>query len=81
MLKTLAQDLRNLKFEERNLLDLTKYNILVASYNDYVNQVASEMQPIVDSFNHTLAFVGALASSTSLLALAYICIKRLYMWR
>lgn len=81
MLKTLAQDLRNLKFEERNLLDLTKYNTLVASYNDYVNQVASEMQPIVDSFNHTLAFVGALASSTSLLALAYICIKRLYMWR
>lgn len=81
MLSVLAQDLKNLKFEERNLLDLTKYNTLVASYNDYVNGIANEMEPIVDSFHRTLAFVGTLVSSTSIFVLAYIWIKRFYLWR
>lgn len=80
-LKVMAEELKNLKFEERNLLDLTKYNQMIASYNDYVNTVEIEVQPIISTFNHSLVFVGIFASTTSLLALAYIFIKRLYMWR
>lgn len=80
-LKVLSEDLKNLKFEERNLMDLTKYNQIIASYNEYVKGIEIEVQPIISTFNNSFAFVGALVSTTSLLALAYVLIKRLYMWR
>ncbi len=81
VLKAIATGLKEIKFEERNLLDLTKYNQLVNSYNDYVKGITNEVKPIIQSFNKTFLYVGTLASITSIMSLAYIFIKRLYMWR
>ncbi len=82
ILREVSETLRNIKFEERNLLDLTNYNALVSSYNDYVNQVGVEATPIVATFTNGFVFKGiALTSAIALASMAYIIIKRFNQWR
>ncbi len=67
-LNALARELEKLTLAERNILDLTKYNALIASYNSYCDS----LQPVIDATNEVVnnSFNYAFAAVTSFLSLA-----------
>lgn len=76
LLKSISSEINSVKQNEKSLLDLTKYNNLVKSYNEYINTLNSEIEPVINSVNNTLAYVQLIAATAALLSLAYVVIKR-----
>ena len=52
-LKQISKEIQDLPFEDRSLLDLTRYNSLVNSYNRYIASVEAEMQPTKNAVDNT----------------------------
>lgn len=75
-LNELSKKLSSLTVEDKKLLDLTKYNNLVASYNEYRNALNAETEVIYSAFNNTFVYISALIASATALSLAIIFIKR-----
>lgn len=59
-LKVLSAKINALSAEDKALLDLTKYNQLVASYEQYINDLESETTPVVSIVD--MSFVTKAAS-------------------
>ena len=74
-LKTISNEINKTKQNEKSLLDLTKYNKLVSSYNEYVKNISAEVEPVIGSVNNTLVFIN-ISATASIAALAFIIIKR-----
>ena len=77
-LKEISSEIAKTKQNEKSLLDLTKYNKLVSSYNEYVRNLGTEIEPVISSVNETLACVSVVTAA-SLAALAFIIIKRRWL--
>lgn len=65
----------NLKVEERALLDMAKYNAIVAEYNNYVNGVKTEISPVAGKVSATSTVAQAVAS-ISMLAVAAVALGK-----
>lgn len=77
MLKELSISINALKFEDRALLDLTNYNTLVNSYNDYLLILESEVEPVIKTVDNTFVYVGTIATTVLGLGVAlFIMIKK-----
>ena len=81
VLRNINSSLNELVFEDKALLDLTKYNELVASYHAYFDAVREEITPTINSVNNSLVYISATITSTlSLGGLVLIIIrKRMFM--
>ena len=68
-MKSLASEISNLLVEDRKLLDLSKYNKIVEDYNQYKNELNTEVQGVSQTMNQSLIYasVAAVILSTSLL--------------
>ena len=75
LLRSINEELSNLTFENRSILDLTNYNALVASYEEYVNAINDEAVKVVNSWN----IIGIVTTSLATMAFAYFGIRRKYM--
>ncbi len=80
-LKTLASDIASLKPDDKSILDLTRYNQLVASYNEYRQSVATTYAPVANQL--TGYFTGNLAVAVSValsvIGLALVAVKKFFM--
>ena len=76
-LKGLASTINSLTTEEKRLLDLTNYNALVASYNEYCSTLNSEMTKVEENVNNTFIYISVAIASLSFLAFA-ATIKKYY---
>ena len=76
-LKSLASTINSLTTEEKRLLDLTNYNALVASYNEYCSTLNSEMTKVEENVNNTFIYISVAIASLSFLAFA-ATIKKYY---
>ena len=77
-LKTISNEINKTKQNEKSLLDLTKYNQLVSSYNEYVKNISAEIEPVIGSVNNTLVFVN-IATTASIATLAFVILKRRWL--
>ena len=62
-LKELSKELQDLPFEDRSLLDLTKYNNLINSYNRYILTVNAEMEPSVKAIDNSFFNLNSAVST------------------
>lgn len=74
-LQEISKQLSALKRADRSLLDLTNYNQLVESYNEYITNINAEVEPIVNTVNRSFIYIG-IALLTSLACITYITSKR-----
>lgn len=82
LLRSISEELSNLTFENRSILDLTNYNTLVASYEEYVNAINDEAVKVVNSTNKAFTpwnIIGLVTTSLATMAFAYFGIRRKYM--
>ena len=82
LLRSINEELSNLTFENRSILDLTNYNALVASYEEYVNAINDEAVKVVNSTNKAFTpwnIIGIVTTSLATMAFAYFGIRRKYM--
>lgn len=82
-LQAFAERLNKLKLAERNILDLTKYNALMASYNAYLETLKPAINSVNGVLNSTYNYTGAAAitvlSLISVITFAGVClVKKFY---
>lgn len=82
-LQAFAERLNKLKLAERNILDLTKYNALMASYNAYLETLKPAINSVNGVLNSTYNYTGAAAitvlSLISVITVAGVClVKKFY---
>lgn len=76
-LAALAAEIAALKPEDKSVLDLTKYNALLAQYNTYRSTVEAEASEIVSDLSKSFTGVGeALAAASVISAAAYVDSKQ-----
>ena len=79
-LKSLAKKLDNLTSDNREILDLTNYNLLLESYNTYLsslnNAISSAEAVSESSYNHGNAIAIALVSAITSLSVLGILLKK-----
>lgn len=66
LLSSVASDINALLPKDRALLDTSRYDLLIASYDSYRESVVQEVRPITNSFDNIVAGIAVL---TSLLAI------------
>ena len=72
-LKTLSTRINNLKADDRLVLNLTNYNNLISSYNEYLANVEDEITPTIDAIDNTIVYVVVSSiTGVSLLAMAFV---------
>ncbi|MBO4940280.1 MAG: leucine-rich repeat protein [Clostridia bacterium] len=77
-LALVAAEISALKPEDKAVLDLTKYNAILAQYNSYRSQLQAEAESIVSDLSISMASVSeCIAAATALSAAAYVDQKRL----
>ena len=82
-LQAFAERLNKLKLAERNILDLTRYNALMASYNAYLETLKPAINSVNGVLNSTYNYTGAAAitvlSLISVITVAGVClVKKFY---
>ncbi len=74
-----TNEINKVKQTEKSLLDLTNYNTLVASYNEYVKAINQEAEVVNGAINNSIVTIAITATTLSLASLAYIFMKRRWL--
>lgn len=77
MLQDLQSRINSLTIENRGLLDLTKYNELLSSYNNYVSTVNAEGDVIVTSISQSFIRIMTIVIASSIIG--FIAIRKVFI--
>jgi hypothetical protein len=81
-LQDLTTRMQALKFDERNLLDLTNYTQVQTMYDAYRESVNDEANQGVEALNHTFAYVASTVAIASAISISIFAIKKIKgIWR
>lgn len=79
-LKEISSKINNLKADDKLILDLTNYNNLVSSYNEYIANVETEIMPTIKAIDNTIVYV-VLSTLASLSAIAMVLVSKKFLFK
>ncbi len=62
LLRSVAADINALLPKDKALLDTSRYDLLIASYDSYRESVVQEVRPIINSFDNIVAGIAVMVS-------------------
>ena len=77
-IKKVASRIAGLSSEDKAILDMTKYNALQSSYDEYMASVNAEIAPVKNAMSNSAA--GATAAAVSILSLLAAAVSKKFMF-
>lgn len=62
LLRSVAEDINALLPKDKALLDTSRYDLLIASYDSYRESVVQEVRPIINSYDNIVAGIAVMVS-------------------
>ena len=79
-LKTISNKINNLKADDKLILDLTNYNNLVSSYNEYIANLEAEIMPTIKAIDSTMIYV-VISTIGSLSVIAMVLVSKKFLFK
>ena len=72
--------INNLKADDKLILDLTNYNNLVSSYNEYIANLEAEIMPTIKAIDSTMIYV-VISTIGSLSVIAMVLVSKKFLFK